>query len=98
RARGGCPASWPPLGRSGRSPLAATEHAPRAGKLQPELRQRHIADAFTRLRGRDRGPLRNHELDVAAALGEEQVARAKAREADRPAHAQLIPARAGELP
>src|SRR5213078_1977013 len=75
-----------------------TEHAPRAGELRSELRQGHVADALARLRGRDRGAIRDDELDVAAALGEEQVARPQPREADRPAYAQLIPARAREHP
>src|SRR2546423_1691415 len=67
-----CPAS---RASSRATSLRLLEHAPRAGKLRPELRQRHVADALARLRGRDRGALRDHELDVAAALGEEQVAR-----------------------
>jgi acetyl esterase/lipase len=51
------------------------EQAPSAGELLAELHQRHVADALTRLGRRDRGALRDHEFDVAAALREEQVAR-----------------------
>ena len=69
------------------------QEPPRARELRTELRQRHIAHALAGLRCRDRGSLRDHELDVAAALGEQQVARQESREADRTACGQLVPAR-----
>src|ERR1044071_612187 len=37
------------------------QQAPRAGELRPELRERYVAHALTRLRGRDRGAFRDHE-------------------------------------
>src|SRR4051812_35496774 len=54
-------------------------------------------DALARLRRRDCGALRDDELDVAAALGEDEVARLEAREADAPADVELAPGRARDL-
>src|SRR5919197_4358660 len=80
------------------SSALATGAARRSGELRAEFPQRHVTDALARLRGRDHNVLRDHELDVAAVLGEEQVAGPETRQADRPAHAQLVPARARDLP
>ena len=46
----------------------------RTCKLRPQLGERHVANALVRLRRGDRGLGRDDELDVAAALGEEEVA------------------------
>src|SRR4029453_10878146 len=79
-------------------PLRLLEDAPRACERWAKLRQRHVANPLASLRCRDCCSLRDHELDVATALGEEEVTRPEACEAHCPAGPQLIPARAWNVP
>src|SRR5690349_657096 len=70
------------------------EEAPRARELRAELSERHVAHALACLRGLDRGPLGDHELNMAAAVGEDEISGAQAGEADPKADVELAPGRA----
>jgi len=83
-----------PVPNVGRSIAASAKQPPRACKFGPKPGERNVPDAFIGLRRRDSCAPRDHELEVAAAVGEDQVAGAQAGEADRSAGAELVPRRA----
>jgi hypothetical protein len=56
----------------------------RAGETTAELTQRDVADTLAGLRGGDGGALRDHKLNVAPALGEQEIARTEIAEANPP--------------
>ena len=85
---------WPGEGRAG--PLA--EEAARPGELAAHLPQAHVAHAGTGVRGRDHSPSRDHEVDVSAAVREDQVAGPQPAEANRNAERHLPPGRVRDRP
>ncbi len=78
--------------------LASAEHTPCAREPGAERQEAHVTHPRAGVRRGDRGPLRDHQHDVASALGEEQIAGPQMAERDLPANRHLAPGRVRDRP